>query len=118
MSNVERHQYTSSNMRTFALSSKLSAAPEQVWSNHVASEVSANGVASHWPQVVTETRRTILFSKYDHKRTVSKVNSGCEITDEVAFEPRFHILSPWLKASEIMKFRRLHDRLRETYGKA
>lgn len=105
-------------MRTFALSSKLLAAPEQIWSNHVTSEVSTNGVASHWPQVVTETRRTIFFSEYNHKRTVSRLDSGCEITDEVAFEPRFQFLSPWLKASEIMKFLRLHDRLRETYGKA
>lgn len=105
-------------MRTFALSSKLSATPDQVWNTHIASEAGGNGAQPEWPRVTAVTKKSLLFSKYVHKRTVSKTLSGCEIADEVAFESRFQFLGSWLKASEIMKFRRLHDWLRETYGKA
>jgi hypothetical protein len=104
-------------MRTFGLSSKLSASPVQVWDSLAASEVKRNEALSDWPKVMEVSSRSLLFSKYSHKRTVNKTASGCEVTDEVAFESRVQFLGPWLKASEIMKFRRFHVSLRETYGK-
>ena len=74
--------------------------------------------SANWPRTVEVAMSTVFFSKFTHKRTVSKASFGCEIADEVAFEPRLKFLSPWLKAAEIMKFRRLHDSWREAYGRA
>jgi hypothetical protein len=57
-----------------------------------------------------------LVKTLSHDRTILKVGHGCKITDHVRLDPRFKFLSPWIKASYIMKFRREHQKLREAYG--
>jgi hypothetical protein len=104
-------------MRNFSLASELSVTPERFWQEQVAKD-SATGAASHtnWPRTVSKVSRSLLLKALSHERTISKVGLGCKIADYVRIEPRFKFLSPWVKASYIMKFRREHQELRETYG--
>jgi hypothetical protein len=104
-------------MRTFSLASELSVPPERFWQEQMTEDSSTvRTTDSSWPRTVSTISRSLLVKTLSHDRTILKVGHGCKITDHVRLDPRFKFLSPWIKASYIMKFRREHQKLREAYG--
>ena len=100
--------------RSFSIGSSLSVS--------MAEFCSAQSLASApWgPRVAVERKSSsLLFSTWQHRRVVESNGSGrCRVLDVVTFRPRVQLLAPWLKAAQVMSFRRRHLVWRKVYGTA
>jgi hypothetical protein len=104
-------------MRYFVLRCYVSAMPDKVWLEQaVARGFAPQSETVNWPRLAVKEKASILYRRYTHERTVASSGSGTTIQDRVQYEARFKFLSPWLKASGIMSFRREHEALRAEYG--
>lgn len=68
------------------------------------------------PTAFVETSSSWLNRRWKHERTVRPAGSGCEVTDQVSFEPRLPLLAPLQKALYLLAFRRRHANLKALHG--
>jgi len=100
--------------RTFSIGSSLSVSMAEFCSEQ------SLACAPRGPRVAVERKfSSLLFTTWQHRRVVESNGScGCRVLDVVIFRPRVQLLAPWLKAAQMMRFRRRHLAWRKVYGTA
>jgi ligand-binding SRPBCC domain-containing protein len=73
-------------------------------------------VAEVGPGHFLERSRTLSARVWEHERTVTAADPGCEIRDRITFDSRFGPLAPAHAAVVRALFARRHARLRRRFG--